>query len=285
MIRYRVAPVPCRPPVPCRLLELRSADSTGADGRGRRGHRRQHVDHAQRSGRQGHAAAGRQLRQPEAVDGGVRGAPHGHRRDRRREADRPGIEDARRHGGRVDGPGDRVEDRCRDRRRRPGVVQRQPGARAGRADRSGPRADQVAAHARADRHGVSGVRRSAEDEDAGARHARPAARESVRDGQRFEGTGCGADRAHRVLGFPVPVLPAGIPDHQPGAEHLRRQDQARLPALPAAEPPQRTAGRRGVGVRRRAGQVLAVLREAVRGPDPVVRRGPQTVGRRPWGWT
>ena len=36
-----------------------------------------------------------------------------------------------------------------------GVVQRQPGARAGRDDRSGPRADPVAAHAGAHRHGVS----------------------------------------------------------------------------------------------------------------------------------
>ena len=103
--------------------------------------------------------------------------------------------------------------------------------------------------------------------------------------KRLEGPGGGADRAHRVLGFPVPVLPAGVSDRQPGAEHLRRQDQVRLPALPASEPSQRAAGRRGVAVRRRAGPVLAVLREAVRGPDQAVRRRPEAVGGGRSAWT
>ena len=91
-----------------------------------------------------------------------------------------------------------------------------------------------------------------------------------------KGTGERADRAHRVLGLPVPVLPAREPGRQPGARHLRRQDPFRVPELSAAEPPQRASGRRSGAVRQRAGQVLAVSRSAVREPGPAERRRLET---------
>ena len=64
--------------------------------------------------------------------------------------------------------------------------------------------------------------------------------------------------------FQCPYCLRAYPTINAGPEHVRRQDQVRLPALSAAEPPERAAGRRGVAVCRRAEPVLAVLREAVR---------------------
>ena len=67
--------------------------------------------------------------------------------------------------------------------------------------------------------------------------------------------------------FQCPFCLRADPTVQQVLEHLRRPIRFVYRALPAAQPPERAAGGRGGRVRRRAGQVLAVSRSAVREPE------------------
>ena len=84
----------------------------------------------------------------------------------------------------------------------------------------------------------------------------------------------GHDR--RVLGLPVPVLRARAAHGHPGARGLRRQGALRLPPLPPRLPRPGGEGRRGRGLRRRAGEVLGDAR-------PALGEHREAAGRRPQG--
>ena len=84
----------------------------------------------------------------------------------------------------------------------------------------------------------------------------------------------------RVLGFPVPLLRPGGARREAAGGHVRRQPQARLPQLPAVDPPTGPEGGRGRGLRPGPGQVLG---DARHGSSPTRRscRSPTSRRRAP----
>ena len=110
------------------------------------------------------------------------------------------------------------------------------------------------------------------------------AKPSAADSKNAAGIGDGVDRARvpldgankgsagregehrRVLRLPVPVLQPRAADHGEDREGVRQAGPRVLPPQPAALPPGRAAGVRGRDRGRRAGEVLADARQAVRQP-------------------
>ena len=95
-----------------------------------------------------------------------------------------------------------------------------------------------------------GVPQRPAGENGHSRHARSAAAGHRQGGPPGQGARERAGRDHRVLGFPVPVLPERVSDGEPGAQHVRRSDPFRLSPLPPRQSPAGEAGRRGGAVRR-----------------------------------
>ena len=136
----------------------------------------------------------------------------------------------------------------------------------GATARAGRGADSIAARPGAHRGGPAHLRRPAEGVDAVAVTLDPPRVDRLRRGPAVEGTGECAGADHRVLGLRVPVLFPRQPDGGAGPEHLRRSRAPRLPAPAAPQPSERPPGRRGLGVRQRAGPILGIPRPPVREP-------------------
>ena len=94
---------------------------------------------------------------------------------------------------------------------------------------------------------------------------RPPTVEVATGGPPPRGPGQRAGHDHRVLGLRVPVLQARRGDGRAGAEDVRRQGAASSTATSRCPfHARRAPGRRGGGLRQRAGQVLGVPRQALR---------------------
>ena len=184
-------------------------------------------------------------------------------------ADGRGGEGAGHRSRGADRKGDHREDSAGVRHRRRQLVPGQPGAAAGRAARAGA-SSRFARYLTQERmQGVRAqLRRLAEGED--RRHGRCSTRRGRRSSSRQQpeqGAGERADRDDRVLGLPVPVLPARRSDRAAGAATPTATRSAsstatiRFPTIRTPRPAAEAAA-----VRQRAGQVLAVSRPAVREP-------------------
>ena len=103
----------------------------------------------------------------------------------------------------------------------------------------------------------------------------PRQKVAMDEGEPGARSGRRTDRDRGVFGLSVPVLSAGGPGTHAGSQHLRRSHPARVPPVPAPQPPQRQAGGRGGDVRQRAGEILAVPRSALCQSAAARRQRPQ----------